>query len=70
MASPRRGILGYAVFLIEQQRRRMTPIARVSGCRVCGERLRKPVELLAGWHIACRPRPWDETGGADEGIEG
>jgi hypothetical protein len=61
MYSPKRGILAYAVFLIDQRRRRITPASPGAVCQVCGERLRRAVELMARRHVGCRSRPVETT---------
>ena len=61
MSNSRRGILAYAAFLIHQRRRRITPASPVVLCRICGERLQHAVELMAGRHVRCQPRPLETT---------
>jgi hypothetical protein len=61
MSNPKRGILAYAVFLIDQRRRRITPASPVAVCQVCGERLRRAVELMARRYVGCHPTPRETT---------
>jgi hypothetical protein len=63
MAIPRHAILELAAVTIQQRRRRATPASPVVLCRICGERLRCAVELIAGRHAGCRSRPLEYTGG-------
>jgi hypothetical protein len=62
MPGSRCGIIEYAALLIHQRRRRATHASPFIGCQVCGERLRHAVDLMAGRHAGCQPRPREETG--------
>jgi hypothetical protein len=61
MSSPRRGMLEFVALLIHQRRRRTTHASPIVPCRICGERLRHAVDLMAGRHLTCHPRPRETT---------